>query len=191
VVHAVNVGSPSNLHYTYDLDKGAVLQVWRGDFLDATPMWHDRGDGSSRPRGSVTLLGNDMTIGKINGQSKWVTDTTGSGYRPKGYVLDEMDVPTFQYIAFGSPVTDYISVVNNQYFERIIKVSNPANGLVARIANGKSIEKISDGLYAINGRSYYIQLADKKAKSEIRTADGQQELLIPVSSGEVKYSILF
>lgn len=191
VVHAVNVGSPSNLHYTYDLDKGAVLQVWRGDFLDATPMWHNRGDGSSRPRGSVTLFGNDMTLGKINGQSKWVTDTTGSGYRPKGYILDEADVPTFQYTAFGSPVTDYISVVNNQYFERIIKVSNPASGLVARVANGTSIEKISDGLYAVNGRSYYIQLADKKAKSEVRTADGQQELLIPVSNGEVKYYILF
>jgi len=191
VVHAVSVGSPANLHYTYDLDKGSVLQVWRGEFLDATPMWHNRGDGSSRPRGSVTLLGDDMVLGKINGQSKWVTDTTGSGYRPKGYVLDESDVPTFQYLAFGSPVTDYISVVNNQYFERIIKVSNPAKGLVARVADGTSIEKVSDGLYSVNGKSYYIQLADKNAKPEIRSANGQQELLIPVSNGEVKYSILF
>jgi hypothetical protein len=191
VVHAVNVGSPSKLHYTYDLDNGTILQVWRGEFLDATPMWHNRGDGSSRPRGSVTVFGNEMTLGKVNGQSKWVTDTTGSGYRPKGYVLNENDVPTFQYMAFGSPVTDYISVVNDQYFERIIKVNNPTSGLVARIANGESIEKISDGLYAVNGKAYYIQLADKKAKIELRNSDGQQELLIPVNNGEVKYSILF
>jgi len=191
VVHAVSVGSPANLHYTYDLDKGTILQVWRGEFLDATPMWHDRGDGSSRPRGSITLLGDDMVLGKINGQSKWMTDTTGSGYRPKGYVLDDSDVPTFQYLAFGSPVTDYISVVNNQYFERIIKVVNPVKDLVARVADGSSIEKVSDGLYAVNGKSYYIQLADKNVKPEIRSANGQQELLIPVSNGEVKYSILF
>ena len=191
VVHAVSVGSPANLHYTYDLDKGSVLQVWRGEFLDATPMWHDRGDGSSRPRGSVTLLGDDMLLGKINGQSKWVTDTTGSGYRPKGYVLDESDVPTFQYLAFGSQVTDYISVVNNQYFERIVKVINPAKDLVARVADGTSVEKVSDGLYAINGKSYYIQLADKSVKPEIRSANGQQELFIPLTNGEVKYSILF
>ncbi|MCE7041923.1 family 16 glycoside hydrolase [Dyadobacter sp. CY312] len=190
VVHAVSVGSPSNLHYTYDLDKGAVFQVWRGEFLDATPMWHDRGDGSSRPRGSVTSLGNDMVLGKING-SKWESDTTGSGYRPKGYILDDSDVPTFQYLAFGSPVTDYVSVVNNQYFERIIKVSNPVKGLVARVADGASIEKIADGLYAVNGKSYYIQLADKNVKPEVRNADGKQELLIPVNNGEVKYSILF
>jgi hypothetical protein len=144
VVHAVSVGSPTNLHYTYDLDKGTVLQVWRGEFLDATPMWHDRGDGSSRPRGSVTLLGDDMILGK-SGKSKWEGDTTGSGYRPKGYVLDDSDVPTFQYQAFGSTVTDYISVVNDQYFERIVKVDKPAKGLMARLADGSSIEKISDG----------------------------------------------
>ncbi|MCF2496335.1 family 16 glycoside hydrolase [Dyadobacter chenhuakuii] len=190
VVHAVSVGSPSNLHYTYDLDKGAVLQVWRGEFLDATPMWHDRGDGSSRPRGSVTLLGNDMVLGK-SAKGKWQADTTGSGYRPKGYVLDDQDVPTFQYQAFGSAVTDYISVVNNQYFERIIKVNNPSKDLVARLADGSNIEKVADGLYAVDNKSYYIQLADKSVKPEIRSADGAQELLVPVTNGEVKYSILF
>jgi hypothetical protein len=190
VVHAVSVGSPTNLHYTYDLDKGAVLQVWRGEFLDATPMWHDRGDGSSKPRGSVTLLGDDMILGK-SAKGKWQADTTGSGYRPKGYVLDDQDVPTFQYQAFGSTVTDYISVVNNQFFERIIRVNNPAKDLVARLADGANIEKVADGLYAVDNKSYYIQLADKSVKPEIRSADGSQELLVPVTNGEVKYSILF
>lgn len=53
VVHAVSVGSPEQVHYSYDLDKGAVIHVWRGQFLDATPMWHDRGNGVSRPMGVV------------------------------------------------------------------------------------------------------------------------------------------
>jgi hypothetical protein len=57
VTHGVNVGSPEQVHYTYDLDKGMIVQIWRGGFLDATPMWHDRGDGSSRPAGSVQYLG--------------------------------------------------------------------------------------------------------------------------------------
>jgi len=191
IVHAVSVGSPSNLHYTYDLDKGAVLQVWRGEFLDATPMWHDRGDGSSRPRGSVTLLGNDMLLGKINGQSGWVADTTGSGYRPKGYSLDDTDAPTFNYMAFGSAVSDRLSVVNNQYFEREIKVANPAKDLMAKLAEGTSIEKVSDGLYAVNNKSYFIQITDKSAKPEIRTANGNQELIVPVKNGDLKYAILF
>lgn len=191
VVHAISVGSPSNLHYTYDLDKGALLQVWRGDFLDATPMWHDRGDGSSRPRGSVTVLGNDMLLGKADGSSKWNSDTTGSGFRQRGYILNDSDIPTFQYEAFGSKVTDYITVVNNQYFERIVKVLNPTKGLAGRVAAGSSIEKVSDGLYAVDGKSYYIQLTDKNVKPEIRSVSGQQELLIPLQGGELKYAILF
>ena len=39
LTHSVNVGSPEGLHYTYDMDNGMLAQVWRGGFLDATPMW--------------------------------------------------------------------------------------------------------------------------------------------------------
>jgi hypothetical protein len=191
IVHAVSVGNPSNLHYTYDLDKGALLQVWRGEFLDATPMWHDRGDGSSRPRGSVTLLSNDLFLGKVNGQSAWQTDTTGSGYLPKGYSLDEADVPTFHYIAFGSPVTDHLSVVDNKYLEREVKVAKPAENLMARIAEGSGIEKVGDGLYAVNNKAYFIQITDKAMMPQLRTVAGRQELLLPVTNGTVKYAILF
>lgn len=191
VIHAVSVGSPSNLHYTYDLDKGALLQVWRGEFLDATPMWHDRGDGSSRPRGSVTVLNNEMFLGKVNGQSAWTADTTGSGYQPKGYSLDESDVPTFNYVAFGSPVTDRLTVVDNKYFEREVKLAKPVENLVARLAEGTAIEKMSEGLYSINHHSYFIQLTDAAVTPQIRTTNGGQELIVPVTNGAVKYAILF
>ena len=39
VTHSVNVGSPLNVHYTYDMDYGNLVQLGRGGFLDATPMW--------------------------------------------------------------------------------------------------------------------------------------------------------
>jgi hypothetical protein len=32
VVHAISVGSPQQVHYTYDMDRGAIIQVWRGGF---------------------------------------------------------------------------------------------------------------------------------------------------------------
>src|SRR5690554_4316114 len=49
VVHAVSVGSANNVHYTYDMDHGMLVQAWRGQFLDATPMWDGRGNGTSLP----------------------------------------------------------------------------------------------------------------------------------------------
>ncbi|GHB70606.1 family 16 glycoside hydrolase [Persicitalea jodogahamensis] len=190
VVHAVSVGSPSGMHYTYDMDKGALFQVWRGDFLDATPMWNNRGDGSSRPRGSVTLLGDAPLLAKTTGN--WPSDTTESKYRQKGYELDANDVPTFRYEAYGTTVSDRTAVVDDgRKFEREIKLGKPVSGLMARLAEGDSIEKVSDNLYAVDNKSYYIQLADNSAQPEIKKSGSGQSLVIPVDKGELKYSILF
>ncbi len=189
VVHAVSVGSPTGLHYTYDLEKGALFQVWRGDFLDATPMWNNRGDGSSRPRGNVTLLGDVPLLAKTTGT--WPSDTTGSRYRPKGYELDADDVPTFLYEAYGTTVSDKTSVVDGKYFTREIKTAQPVSGLMARLAEGKSIEKISDGLYAVDNKDYYVQLPAGSATPEIKKANGSAALMVPVDKGGLKYSILF
>jgi hypothetical protein len=189
IVHAVSVGSPSGLHYTYDMEKGAVFQVWRGGFLDATPMWENRGDGSSRPRGSLTFLGDAPLLAKTSEQ--WPTDTTGSSYRQRGYELDANDVPTFRYDAFGTTVTDRTSVVDGQYLKREIKTGKPVSGLMARLAEGKSIEKVANDLYAIDNKSYYIQLPSGSPVPEIKKVNGGQALMMPADKGELSYSILF
>lgn len=114
-----------------------------------------------------------------------------SGYVPKGYALDDADAPTFHYIAFGSPVTDRLSVVDNKYFEREVKLAKPVENLVARVAEGTNIEMISEGLYSVNNKSYFIQMTDKSVVPQIRNVNGGQELIFPVTNGTVKYAILF
>ncbi|MDQ3290940.1 MAG: DUF1080 domain-containing protein [Bacteroidota bacterium] len=196
VVHAVSVGSPQKVHYTYDLDKGAVIQVWRGNFLDATPMWHDRGDGSSRPAGMVQRFGQPVfALAKLgSAQAAWVADSAGTGYRPKGYTLDENDQPTFKYRMYGATVSDAIRVLDNgQGIHREITVQNPVGGeLYARLAEGASIEEDkSNGAYLVDGKAYYLRLDDAKGtKPVVRDANGRKELVVPVR-GKVGYSILF
>ncbi len=52
--HAVSVATPSGVHYNLDLATGAVLHMWRGPFLNAAGMWHNRGhDQLVQPLGSV------------------------------------------------------------------------------------------------------------------------------------------
>ncbi len=195
VVHAVSVGSPQKVHYTYDLDKGAVIQVWRGNFLDATPMWHDRGDGSSRPAGAVQRFGQPMfALAKLgSAQAAWIADSAGTNYRPKGYTLDENDQPTFTYRMYGATVSDAIRVIENgQGIHRELTVQNPAGGeLYARLAEGATIEDKANGTYLIDGKSYYLRLDDAKGtKPVVRDANGRKELVMPVK-GKVGYSILF
>lgn len=193
VTHAISVGSPEQVHYTYDLDKGALIQLWRGSFLDATPMWHDRGDGSSRPLGMVQRLGTPVLfLARLTSpQTSWVTDTTGSGYRPKGYKLDTSDRPTFRYQSYGSAIDDKIRVLESgQGIQREVVVSNPASDLYARLASGSLISLLENGLYLVDGQSY-VRLDDLGgAKPTLREANGQQELIVPVK-GKLTYSILF
>ncbi|MCF6404787.1 DUF1080 domain-containing protein [Chitinophaga filiformis] len=194
VVHAVSVGSPEKVHYTYDLDKGMVAQVWRGEFLDATPMWHERGNGCSRPRGTVQLLGEPFfTLSKLSSpQAAWTTDTTGTGYRPKGYVLDENDLPTFRYQVYGAAVSDVVRVLPEGHgIRRELTVATPVEGLYAKLAEGSTIETPSKDLYVIDGKSYYLQVDDAGGeKPVIREAGATKELIVPVH-GKLSYSILF
>ena len=194
IVHAVSVGSPEQVHYTYDLDKGALVQVWRGSFLDATPMWHDRGDGSSRPIGMVQRMGAPMLfLTKLaSPQANWTADTTGSGYRPKGYVLDDTDRPTFRYISYGSSVDDKIRVLaNGQGVQREVTIASPGGDLYARLASGTTISALENGMYLVDGQQY-LRIDDMAgAKPTIReVSNGRQELIVPVK-GKVVYSILF
>lgn len=194
VVHAVSVGSPEKVHYTYDMDKGMLLQVWRGNFLETTPMWHERGNGTSRPQGAVQRLGAPFfTLGKLSGeQAAWKADSIGSGYRPKGYVLDGQDRPTFRYQIFGSTVTDVIRVAENGHgIYREITVATPAADLYAKLAEGEQIEMLEKDLYVVDGKAYYLQLQEAGgARPLVRDAAKGKELIIPVR-GKLSYSILF
>jgi hypothetical protein len=188
------VGSPEQVHYTYDLDKGMIVQIWRGGFLDATPMWHDRGDGSSRPAGSVQYLGKPVPgIEKLaNAQAAWAPDTAGTGYKPKGYVLNANDQPAFKYFIYGSMVNDASTVITGgQGIRREITLQNPVDGLFAHLASGSNIEDLGNGLYTVDSKSYYIRIDDAGgAKPILRDADGKQELIIPIKA-KLTYSIIF
>ncbi len=194
VVHAVNVGSPEKVHYTYDMDRGNMVQMWRGEFLDATPMWYSRGDGSSRPVGSVQYFGQpSFTLAKLaSPQAAWVADSAGTGYRPGGYDTDKNDQPTFNYQLYGANVKDAIRVMEGgKGLRRELTVQNPVANLYARLAGGSTIEEVSRNLYLIDGKSYYIRLDDAGgAKPVVRDANGRKELIVPVS-GKLSYSIIF
>lgn len=194
VTHAVNVGSPQQLHYTFDLDKGMIVQAWRGGFLDATPMWHSRGDGSSRPSGSLLKFGKPIMALQTLGASatSWSADTAGTGYRSKGYILDATDRPTFRYQIYNTMVNDVTRVMeNNQGLQREISVASPVANLFIRLAEADKIETVSEGLYLVNDKSYYLRLDNTGgSKPVIRDSNGHKELIIPIQS-KITYSILF
>jgi hypothetical protein len=176
------------------MEKGAVVQVWRGAFLDATPRWHERGDGSSRPAGSITSLGKPaFFLQKLaTSQDPWPADSIGTGYKPKGYRLSKDDRPAFRYIIYGTEVTDALTVLENgQGIKREITLLSPVQNIYALLASGNKIELLPGGQYLVGDKEYYIQVDDNGgAQPMIRTSGTQQQLLLPVK-GKIIYTILY
>jgi hypothetical protein len=180
VTHAVNVGNPDKLHYTYDLDNGTIAQIWKGDFLNTSPMWDDRGDGSSRPRGVVLPLGD---INNVYSQN----NSINSNLKTLGYDLDENDLPTFRFKVFGEEINDKIRITNNKYFTRTIALKNNvvASPISFKISEGKTIVPLQENIYLVDD-TYYIKVDN----ASISTLDGVSTLFKKIDK-EISYSILW
>lgn len=193
-VHAITVGSPEQLHYSYDLDNGLLLHAWHGEFVDATPMWDGRGNGTSRARGAITSFTKTLipAVAQLEtAQTAWPVDTTGSGYRPKGYVMDDQDRPEFKYNVYGAQVTDAIKVIKNGMgLSRLLTVDRPTENLYLLLANGADIQELEKGMYLVDGQSFYLMLNDPQTKPVIRDNNGRKEMIILLRD-QLSYFILF
>ncbi len=193
IVHAVQVGDPTHLHYTFDLDNGAVAQVWKGGFLNTSPMWDNRGDGSSQPQGAVLALDDvSMIVSKAN-MFEWKPSITEpiEQYRPHGYDLDDKGTPVFRYQRLGMEVEDHLEVADGKTLSRNLKIANiPSdNDFICRIAFGSKIDRVDNNTWSIDGKRYYIQL-EEGAQPQVARSGDLSVLYVPVSSG-VSYRLMW
>jgi len=192
ITHAVNVGNQDKLHYTYDLSNGAIAQIWKGDFLDTSPMWDNRGDGSSRPRGAVLAL-MDAQIFVLNDSRGTFSEAPieNSNYRALGYDLNTDNLPTFRYKIYGSDVEDQIRITDGKYLTRTLNVKNAdvTKPMMCRLAVGSSITKLTDDTYEIDGKSYYIKVPVGTVATIEKSGENTM-LLVPVKD-KVEYSVLW
>jgi hypothetical protein len=194
ITHPVSVGFSQGVSYSYNLGNGALFQAWRGGFLDATPMWNDRGDGSSRPIGSLLALNDGPALAVLaTEQAPWTAVLPAeAGYRSRGYRLDGEGRPIFEYELYGLRVTDEINALDDgRRLERRLQVQGTAPlGLYCRLAAGREIIRLPNNTYSIDGR-YYIQLPAKGgARVALRTVGQWQELIAPLDvASQLSYQI--
>lgn len=190
IVHAISVGYPEGLHYTLDLDNGALAQVWRGGFLDTTPMWNDRGDGSSRPLGSLTLLNDWPLAEQATGSALPDSLRPAANYRFLGYNVNAKGEPTFRYTLYDSTVEDDIRLDETaKYFVREVRTAAAVPSLKLRLADADKIEAMPDGSYAVNDKAYFVKVLEG-GKPEIVPHGTRLQLQLPAGT-KVRYAIMF
>lgn len=192
LTHTIGVGDPTGINYVYDLDAGNIACVWRGAFVDATPMWHDRGDGSFRPRGATQYLFVNTPLAFLNNQNEEFPRVGKEGeFRAKGYSIEEASGrPVFKYLYQGLEVEDKIYPVDNNRsitHEMNIKNRGTKTGLYYKIAEGSTISTMSSGYYRIDDQ-YYVSVAGNPI---IREINGRKELVVSVEGSTVNYTIIW
>lgn len=194
LTHVISVGHPDQLNYSYDLKQGALFQVWRGEFIDVTRAWRERGEHQlGVPIGSVIVLSDAPAIAVLNSESSaWPDSIAFDDMHNKGYMLDKQRSPTFSYSFNGLEVKD--SVVFNTDREgitRTISVINPPANVYCRMGSGRKIENIGNDIYAIDDKTYYIKV-DKKFKPAVRQSGKGFELIARYeTAGPITYSIIW
>lgn len=185
LTHSVNVGLPAKVAYTYDTKKGNLVQVWRGEFLDATPMWNSRGDGSARPLGSVV---------RLDTLSSLIAAVSTDSLRSRGYRIDKDGVPVFRYDYAGYAVEDKWQASSGGLpgLSRELSWTGTTAAASWRLATGRDIREVEKGLYAVD-QTYFIRLAPKAdVRLEVRPGSGVSELIAhPTAGGKLQYDLLW
>ncbi|RRB01073.1 hypothetical protein [Larkinella rosea] len=195
--HCLSVGSPSGLNYTFDLNQGALLQVWRGEFADVTDMWYERGEPQLlKPLGTLAVLSAQNPLALMaNSSQYWPDSLSDNELKYKGLSIDKQGYPIMQFRLRDLDVNDAVLPDGDgKSFTRTLTVNGPDNEtLYCRMAVGATLEEVAKGLYVVDGK-YYVRL-DPKLKPTTRTSFGRQELLMPVAvkngSATIHYSLLW
>ena len=177
------VGDPKGTHYAYDLDQAALLQVWRGDFANATDMWHERGE----PQTASAMGVGQVLPGRCPLALDGLPDTLDQNeLKYRGYQLSTDRYPTFSYQYKGLTFSESFKAANAPGLERVTVIKNPAGKKFSyRLAQGNSISSVGNGLYAIDGQRYYLRVNDP-GNYKIISNQGLQELIFESSQVELK-----
>ncbi len=191
--HTIGVGTPTGVNFIYDLGAANLIGMWRGDFVDATPMWHNRGDGSFNTRGAVNWTFLNQPITRLETQNSAFPETgEAPNFVSKGYSIDKNSgMPIFKNVYNGVAIENKITTDNtNTYLVQEVTFSKTGlTNWYLKLASG-TIEKAADGSYVIGGKQYYIHMLSGQIPI-IREVDGKTELVLQIDGSPVKYEIIW
>ncbi|WP_277479893.1 family 16 glycoside hydrolase [Catalinimonas alkaloidigena] len=198
--HAITVGTPDHINYALEISNGALLEGWRGEFIDATDMWHERGEAQLiQPLGSAQEFSAKPCFATLTSSSSDWPDSLEADNSPfvyKGYELSSLGIPTYQYKYDGILIKDRISPDTNIHgLTREVNISPSTSTIYCLLAEGKNIEKLDDGSYAVDDKTYYLNVVENETEPILREAGSNQQLIIALgnsnSESTLKYSLIW
>jgi hypothetical protein len=201
--YAAAVGIPGGVNYAYDLNAQAPLSVWHGDFLDVAHMWRERGEKQlALPQGPELQLSGLPSLAFLPSEAGAWPDSLEpdkSPYTNRGYKLQPNGLPLFFYSLPQVAVEDYFLPAPQQegLTRRLTLRFQPDAGPgYLLLASGHDIEKLPNGAYAVDNKSYYLeQISGGSGEPFLRSNQGKTQLLLSVRGqspeSTIQYSIIW
>ena len=99
--------------------------------------------------------------------------------------------PQFSYVYQHINIKDWTQPTADKLgLQRTISLSAPASNLNVLLATAKNIQKVSDGLYAIDNANYYIKLPIG-TNAVLMDKEGKTLLMVELKGQEFTYEIVF
>jgi hypothetical protein len=189
--HVIHVGDPTGLSYSYDLKQGAILQTWKGSFLNATQMWQDRGEPqTAEPLGQTVLMDGKFPL-VLSSQAQG--DSVQLVY--KGYkIMHGRPVFYYEWPAAKLVVEDHLNPNKlGNGWERTIKLvgaSPMLSSVEAVIGNSPDVVEVNPGLIALQGSGYFVQWSKTPALI-LQSGPGKMQVRIPVQGNSFTYQLIW
>jgi hypothetical protein len=190
--YTMTVGIPGNINYAYDMSTSSMLSAWHGKYVDVSNMWTERGESQMQvPLGAPIEFGGKPALAVLDDPAEGWPDSVlvdNNMYTDRGYRLEPGGLPVFLYSYNNVRLEDFISAEkDNSGLVRHIttQFGQPAKNMYFLLGDGKKVEKLAEGVYAIDDKQYYIELtnkADGKKLSVVNGKNGLVRLILPLTS---------
>jgi len=201
--HTANIGFPSKLNGSIDLETNSLLQIWKGPFLDMANAWVGRGGDPVEPAGGPIIKFNPVpSIANLPTLSSLWPDSLSADDKKKikmlNYTFDEQGTPHFNYAKGNLTIEEtFAPEDNNKMLGRTLKVKSAEvfTNLYCLVAQSSSIVLQKDGSYMIGDKEYIIKIKSIDAKPIIRDINNKKELLLPFQfangNSQVSYAFIW
>ncbi|WP_404304584.1 family 16 glycoside hydrolase [Neorhodopirellula lusitana] len=193
----IGVGYPEKVNLIWDAEEMNLAMVWENSFVDASLHWVGRGQGRQKPLGDRLVAIDPATpFAVLESKDEAWPQSSGRelGYRFRGYRLDQLGRPAFQYSIGSVAITDAPRPqVESRGMVRNLKLDTtgdaPDGLLVWQPATGR-IEPTERG-FRINGR---VEMIIEGVDCELVSSGGQQTLRAVIPAGgltQIQQTILW
>ncbi|MCF0051834.1 PA14 domain-containing protein [Dyadobacter sp. LJ53] len=190
----------SGNNYAYDMKRYNLLAAWHGRFIDVSNMWTERGEKQLEiPLGAKLEFAQKPLLALLTSpQASWPdsAQTADGVFAGCGYRLIDNGLPVYFYTLNENSVEDslYPAPENEGLTRKIKTVSKLGKPVYLLLAEGSAIEQTTQGGYAIDDKSYYIEnLQTGGVEPILRRDNGHQQLIIPIQNETltIKYDIIW